>query len=166
MTTRQIIIATIVGAVVLFLFDGAFQALPDFGVRAVERLETNELTSKKFNELTDRMVYIVSDQTVSFVTIKQADYYNLTRFFKVEFLSAFSIALIFAVVFGQFKFTNLRERILLTFAFSLIASLAIHFPYFNWWGFSFSYTLGVVSKTILGWILLSYIQNRFIYKIR
>lgn len=166
MTTKQIIIATIMGAVVLFLFDGAFQAVPHFGVSAVERLETHDFTTPQFNTLTDRMAYIATEQTVSFVATKHADYYNLTRFFIIEFFSAFAIALIFAMVFGRIKFTNLRERMLLTLAFSLIAGFAIHIPYFNWWGFSFSYTMGVISKTILGWTLLAYFQNRFIYKIR
>jgi hypothetical protein len=166
MTTRQIIIATIIGTISLFLFDGAFQAIPNFGVRAVERLETNELTATKFNELTDRMAYIATDQTVSFVATKQADFYNLSKFFVIEFLSAFAIALLFALLFAKIKFGSLKHRLLLTLGFALIASFAIHIPYFNWWGFSFAYTIGVVSKTVLGWTLITFIQNRFIFKIK
>lgn len=166
MTTRQIIIATTVGAILLFLFDGAIQAIPNFGVRAVERLETNGLTTANFNGLKDRMAYIATDKTVSFVATKQADYYDLSRFFAIEFISALAIAFVFALIFAKTKLKSLRDRLILTFGFSLIASLAIHLPYFNWWGFSIPYTIGVVSKTILGWLLISFIQNRFIYKIK
>jgi hypothetical protein len=166
MTTKQITIATILGAIALFLFDGAFQAIPNFGVRAVERLETSELTTTNFNDLTNRMAYIATDKTVSFVATKQANYYNLSRFFAIEFISALVIAFAFALIFAKIKFQNLRDRLLLTFGFSLIASFAIHLPYFNWWGFSIPYTVGVISKTILGWLLISFIQNRFIYKIK
>jgi hypothetical protein len=166
MQTRQITIATILGAIALFLFDGAFQAIPNFGVRAVERLETNELTTTNFNDLTNRMAYIATDKTVSFVATKQADYYDLSRFFALEFISALVTAFAFALIFAKIKFQSLRDRLLLTFGFSIIASFAIHLPYFNWWGFSLHYTAGVVSKNILGWLLISFIQNRFIYKIK
>lgn len=166
MTTKQIIIATVIGSIVLFLFDGAFQAIPNFGVRAVERLETNELTAPKFNELTNRMAYIATDQTVSFVATRQAHFYNLSKFFAIEFLAAFAIALLFALLFAKIKFDSLKDRLLLTSGFALIASFAIHIPYFNWWGFSLAYTAGVVSKTVLGWTLIAFIQNRFIFKIK
>ncbi len=162
---RHILSATITGALVLFLFDGAFQAIPHFGVKAVERLETNSLTTANFNELTERMAYIVTDKTVSFVATKQAGYYNLPRFFVIEFISAFFIALIFALLFAKIKLPGLRDRLLLTFGFSLLASFAIHIPYLNWWGFSLLYTVGVISKTVIGWSLLAFIQNRFIFKI-
>ncbi len=166
MQTRKITIATILGAVVLFLFDGAFQAIPNFGVRAVERLETNGLTTTNFNDLTDRMAYIATDKTVSFVATKQADYYDLSRFFAIEFISALVIAFVFALLFAKIKSQSLRDRLLLTLGFSLITSFAIHLSYFNWWGFSVPYTIGVIAKTILGWLLISFIQNRFIYKIK
>ena len=166
MTTKQIIIATITGTIVLFLFDGAFQAIPKFGVRAVERMETNDLTTTKFVELTDQMAYLVTDKTVSFVATKQADFYNLSKFFAIEFLSAFAIALLFALLFAKIKFERLKDRLLLTIGFAVIASFAIHIPYLNWWGFSLVYTIGVVLKTVFGWTLIAFIQNRFIFKIK
>lgn len=162
----RIILATFLGALVLFVFDGSYQALPNFGVRAVERIESNDLTTSKFTELSDRMAYIASDNTVSFVATKKANYYNLLNFFILEFLSDIVISLLFALVFGLIKFKNFHDRIVLTLAFSLIASFAIHIPYFNWWGFSTSYTIGVVSKTIFGWILLSFVQNKLIFKFK
>lgn len=165
MTTRQIIIATITGTIVLFLFDGAFQAIPNFGVRAVERMETNDLTTTKFLELTDQMAYLVTDKTVSFVATKQAHFYNLSKFFAIEFLSAFAIALLFALLFAKIKFERLKDRLLLTIGFAVIASFGIHIPYLNWWGFSLAYTIGVVLKTVFGWTLIVFIQNRFIFKI-
>ena len=166
MTTKKIIIATLIGAIVLFLFDGAFQAIPNFGVRAVQRMETNELTTPKFSELTDQMVYIVTEKTVSFVATKHADFYNLSKFFVIEFLSAFAIALIFALLFTKIKYERLKDRILLTIGFAAIASFAIHIPYLNWWGFSLAYTIGVVLKTVIGWSLVAFIQNRFIFNIK
>jgi hypothetical protein len=166
MTTKQIIIATITGKIVLFLFDGAFQAIPKFGVRAVERMETNDLTTTKFVELTDQMAYLVTDKTVSFEATKQADFYNLSKFFAIEFLSAFAIALLFALLFAKIKFERLKDRLLLTIGFAVIASFGIHIPYLNWWGFSLAYTIGVVLKTVFGWTLIAFIQNRFIFKIK
>ena len=166
MKTKQIIIATITGAILLFLFDGAFQAIPHFGVRAVERVESNELTTQKFDDLTDSMTYIATDETVSFVATKKADYYSLSRFFTVEFASAFAIAWVFALLFARISLPSLRSRILLTAGFAVAASFAIHVPYWNWWGFSLPYTIGVVSKTLAGWTLIAYVQNRFIFKIK
>lgn len=166
MASSKIIRATIIGAIALFLFDGAFQALPKFGIRAVERLETNDLTTSQFVEHADRMVYIAADKTVSFVASKPADYYNLTKFFILEFCSDLLIAMLFALLFAKINITALSDRLWLTFGFSLIAIFAIHFAYFNWWGFSIAYTLGVALKTALGWLFIAFIQNRFIYKIK
>jgi hypothetical protein len=131
MSIKQTITATVTGAVALFLFDGALQAIPDFGVRAVERLETNELTTRGFDELTDRMAYVVTEQTVSFVATKSADYYDLSRFFAVELLSAFAIAFIFALLFAKIGLRSLRDRLFLTLGFAIVASFSIHIPYFN-----------------------------------
>lgn len=161
---QKIIIATILGAIVLFLFDGVFQGIPNFGVRAVERLETNDLTSAKFSERTDRMTYLVTDKTVSFLVTKKAEYYNLKKFFIIEIVSVFVISFVFALVFTIIKIQNLREALILVNAFAIIASFAIHIPYMNWWGFSLSYTVGVVFKTILGWTLLSFVQYFFLFR--
>jgi hypothetical protein len=166
MTGKQITIATIVGAIVLFLSDGVFQAIPNFGVRAVERIETSYLTTEKFNELTNKMSYIATDKTVSFVATKPADFYNLSKFFVIEFFSALLISFVFALLFAKLTTLKLSQRMWLTLAFAFIASFAIHIPYFNWWGFSFAYTIGVVSKTVFGWTLIAFIQNRFIFKIK
>jgi hypothetical protein len=166
MQTKKIIIATLVGAITLFLFDGLLQAIPGFGVTAVKRIETNKLTTPEFNDLNNHMSYIVTDNTVSFVATKSASYYNISRFFVVEFISALLIALLFAIVFAKINLHSLRQRLMLTIYFACITCIAIHFSYFNWWGFSLAYTAGVALKTIFGWLLISFIQNRFIYKIK
>jgi hypothetical protein len=166
MSIKQIIIASLAGAMVLFLFDGAFQAIPNFGVRAVERIESNELTTPKFNELTNQMAYITTNETVSFVATRPADFYNLPKFFAIEFFSAFAIATVLAILFAKIKNHSLKERLLLTISFASIACLAIHIPYLNWWGFSFYYTSVVIVKTLGGWAFIAFIQNRYIFKIK
>ena len=166
MTKSKIIIATVVGTIVLFLFDGAIQAIPDFGISAVESLQTNSLTTEQFPELSNRMAYIITDKTVSFVATKPLAYYSLPKFFAIELLSAFIISLLFAVLFSKFSTSKLSDRLLLTFVFGFIATMAIHIPYLNWWGFSILYTIGMTVRTVLGWLLIVFIQNYFIYKIR
>lgn len=166
MTKSKIIISTVLGALVLFLFGGAFQAIPHFGIGAVESIRAANLTTEEFNNLVNRMVYITTDKTVSFVATKPVDYYNLSRFFAVEFLSALIISFLFALLFSRMQNTKLSDRLLLTFVFSLICTFAVHIPYYNWWGFSSLYTIGVALRTILGWLLIAYLQNRCIYKIK
>jgi hypothetical protein len=166
MKLSRLILATILGAVALFVSDSAFQAIPNFGIRAVEQLETKEFTTESFSLLTNRMAYIVTDNTVSFVATQPANFYQLSKFFTVESLSVLAICLIFAIVFSKLGTTALRNRILITFSFALIASLAIHIPYFNWWGFSLLYTVGVILKTVLGWVVVSYVQNSIVYKVK
>jgi hypothetical protein len=163
---RRIFLASVAGGFVLFLFDGAFQAIPHFGIRAVERMGNDTLTLSGVNGLTDGMAYVVTGKTVSFVATRPADYYDPVRFFSIEMVSAFIIATILALIFSRNHGITLRQRMLYTLGFSVMACFAIHVPYLNWWGFSVPYTLGVVSKTILGWLLVAYVQNRFIYKTR
>ncbi len=164
MTTKQILIATITGAVALLLFDGLFQAIPNVGIRAVERFESAELTTAKFSELANQMAYIATEETVSLVAVKEADYYNLPKFFAIESVSALAIALLLTLLFSKIKLHSLKDKLFLTSGFAMIASFGIHIPYFNWWGFSLPYTVGVVLKTVLGWLLVVFIQNHFIAK--
>ncbi len=165
MKKNKIILASVLGGIALFLIDGAFQAIPNFGIRAVERLETNDLTTQAFDNLQHPMAYIVTDKVVSFTASQSAQFYNLGKFFTIEFISAILISFLFAVVFSKMKGYNLNEKLRITLLFALIASIAIHISYFNWWGFSAVYTIGVISKTIIGWTALAYIQNRFFFKI-
>jgi hypothetical protein len=165
MTTRKVVLATIIGGIALFFSDGAFQAIPNFGVRAVERMENANLTTPEFAKIAHPMAYIVTNQTVSFTATQPAQFYNLGKFFTIEFLSALLISFIFALIFSKMANISLKNRVYLTILFAFAASTAIHFSYFNWWGFSAAYTIGVTLKTIFGWTLLAYIQNRFIFKI-
>lgn len=151
------------GAILLFIFDGAFQAIPNFGVRAVERTESTELTTDAFEELAGRMSYLVTEGTVSFIASQRADYYNLTRFFMVEFITAVIISFLFSLLLHRLNVLSRNQRLSVAFGFAVVASLAIHLPYYNWWGFSLPYTLGVCAKTIFGWTLLAIVQNRFIH---
>jgi hypothetical protein len=165
MKPNKIIFATLLGGIALFLLDGAFQAIPNFGIRAVERLETSNLTTQEFDNLQHPMAYIVTDKVVSFTASQPAQFYNLGKFFTFEFISALVISFLFALVFSKMIGFNLKERLRMTFIFALIASIAIHISYFNWWGFSAVYTIGVILKTTIGWTALAYIQNRFFFKI-
>jgi hypothetical protein len=165
MKPNKIILTTLLGGMALFLLDGAFQTIPNFGIRAVERLETSNLTTQEFDNLQHPMAYIVTDKVVSFTASQPAQFYNLGKFFIFEFISALVISFLFTLVFLKMIGFNLKERLQITFIFALIASIAIHISYFNWWGFSAVYTIGVILKTTIGWTALAYIQNRFFFKI-
>lgn len=166
MINQKTTLAAVIGGILLFLFDGAFQAIPGIGVRSVERLQTNALTTADFDTKANRMSYLLTDNTVSFIATQSSDYYNMPRFFIIEFFTALAIAWLLALLFTRMKGFGLKDRLLFTVGFALIASFAIHLPYWNWWGFSSPYTLGVVLKTIVGWLLVAFIQNRFIFKTR
>lgn len=162
LSRSRIVVATLAGAIFLFLFDGALQALPGWGIRAVERIQWS--TTGEVNTL-PAMAYLMSPNQVQFIATQPAGYYNPIRFFTIEAFSALLIAGIMAVLFARLAVGSLRQRISLAFLFSLIACLAIHLPYANWWGFSLPYTAGVMVKTIIGMWGVAYLQNRWIYRI-
>lgn len=166
MTKSKVFIATVIGTITLFVFGGIFQAIPFFGIGSVQNIQTSNITIDKFDETINEMSYVTTKQSVSFIATKPINYYNLTKFFIVELISVFFSSLILALAFSKMGQTKLSERLTLTLAFALLCTFATHIPYFNWWGFSSQYTVGVTLRTILGWILVAYIQNRFIYKIK
>lgn len=166
MTKSKIVTATVIGTIALFVFGAIFQAIPNLGIGSVENMTAHTISVDNFNGSTNGMAYITTDKAVSFVASRPVGYYNLTKFFIIEIMSVFAISLLFAISFSKMGQTKLTHRLLLTLVFALIGTFAIHIPYYNWWGFSSSYTIGVTLRTIIGWMLVAYIQNRLIYKIK
>lgn len=160
------VLAGLAGAVALFLFDGALQAVPGAGVRAVIRQEAPDVTLPGLAGQPGQMTYLATANTVSFIATQAAEYYNPARFLALEFLSALGVAFLLAGIYHGLGEKGLRKRLWLTLLMGLAATFAIHFPYLNWWGFSVAYTLGVTLKTLAGWLLVGFIQNYFIFKVR
>jgi hypothetical protein len=165
MSATKILLATLLGGVLLFLLDGAFQAIPHFGITAVQSLESKDYTTPKFAELQNRMAYINTGETVTFAATQPAGFYNLGKFFAIEFLCALGVAFLFAQAFARFPAAGLKVRVAVAFLFALAVCFAVHVPYLNWWGFSMPYALGVMTKTLTGWTTLAFFINKFVYKI-
>lgn len=164
MKTIQLLYASGAGTLVLFVFNALLQFIPGFGVSAVQTVESNAHTTAQFNQLAGAVTYLVTDHSVSFIASQPAAYYHLARFFTLEFFSAAAVAVLLALGIAQLRSPSLRHNLWLTAVFGLVATFAIHLPYFNWWGFSASYTVGVAFKTIAGWLLAVLVQHRIIYR--
>lgn len=156
----KLLFATLAGAVVLFLWDGLMQALPGVGVRAVQTTEASALLPEI--AAAPGMTYVTTPESVSFVSTQPAGYYDVTRFFVIEAVSALVVSVLLAALFTTVRLSSRSKMLLVASIAGAAASAAIHIPYWNWWGFSIAYTAGVIAKTVFGWMAVALVQSRFI----
>jgi hypothetical protein len=144
------------GALILFLWDGAWQTIPHIGVRAV--VEHQQPEDRMLAAQGIGMRYLKTEAHVALMAIRSADHYSPGRFLTIEAFSAFMVSFfLFHALGSQTSSPGRRARTAAIMA--LAAALAVHVPYWNWWGFSASYTVGVILKLVGGWGLVGAIQG-------
>jgi len=158
----KIVKAALAGSIVLFLWDGLWQAIPGVGVRAVTQIQKEHSDVSAQN--VPGMRYEMSASTVSFIATQPAEHYSIHRFFFIEFLCALGISFAFALALARTSACSFEDRMKASLLVSMAATCAVHIPYWNWWGFSTAYTVGVVLRLVGGWQLLAYVQNKFLLR--
>ena len=69
-----------------------------------------------------------------------------------EFVTSVAAAIVVAFLLS-FTMTGFAGRLLFVVLLGLVPVLAIHVPYWNWFGFPADYTLAVAVDEIAGWLL-------------
>jgi hypothetical protein len=85
-----------------------------------------------------------------FLAVKPASYYNLGRYFGLEFLSQVGVGALMVALLILTESLLQGERLAIVALAALMAVLAIDAQYWHWWGFGARYSLDVAVNRLLG----------------
>ena len=179
---KKIIIATLISAVILFLWSGATQMLPwgvptaqNVNVQSAEntkqtdtpsviKLDANSLTTDKFEtQFLNKVSIYSTDDTYSWIVTNpiRNDY---SKYFLGEFLTQLMVGLFLSIILILTVNMKLKSRLVLVGIMGLCAVAGTYGQLMNWWELPASYGIGVGVNLVIGWLFASVIVCKFIIK--
>ncbi|AFY49654.1 hypothetical protein Nos7524_3880 [Nostoc sp. PCC 7524] len=153
-----LLFAVIVAGLVLFIWSGVTQNLP-WGIKSVKPDIKNVVATQAIaSESQNGMMYL-NGEIVAFVAVKPKTYYSPQRFFIVEFVTQILAGMILCLLLSQLFDLSLVGRQFIILLVSLLIVVTTDMSYWNWWGFSHPYTLGVAANKIIGLQLASLVVS-------
>lgn len=157
----MLLLGTLLGGVVLFVWSGITQNLP-WGFKSVGTVREAPKLSEAIQQQTTNGMFYSTDGTSSLVVVKPQNYYNPTRYFILEILTQLGVALLLTLILSLLSQHGSSPKLAVVGLMALTTALAVDFQYWNWWGFSNRYSLGMAGNRLLGWLLAAWVLDRFV----
>lgn len=155
------LIGTGVAGITLFLWTGLAQNVFPWGVKSVATATDDSLGTAVAAVTGDGMVYTTRG-VAAFIAVRPASYYNMGRYFAIEFATQIVVgAILTAILLLTAQLTS-ETRLILVVLAGLAGVASIDGQYWNWWGFSHRYTLGVAINRLVGYVLASVVLLGFV----
>jgi hypothetical protein len=161
------VIGAVVAGVVLFLWTGLTQNLFPWGIKAVDepkRKEDGEKVGAAIAGMTTNGMAMINDHVAAFVAIKPQSYYNMGRYFALEFVTQLLVGAVLAGILVLTRGQTLENRLILIGLVGLAGVASIDLQYWNWWGFSNRYTFGLAFNRLVGYLIAGGIVTSFILR--
>lgn len=157
----MLISGSLLGGTVLVGWSGITQKLP-WGFRAVGRVDRAPELADQVRRQTGEGMFFTTDGVSSLVVVKPQNYYNPARYFGLELLTQVAVALVLTVVLSLLYPLASGQKLAVIGLVGLVTALAVDFQYWNWWGFSSRYSLGMAGNRLLGWLLAAWALDRLV----
>jgi len=158
---RKQILGVVVGGILLFLWSGLAQSLLPWGVPSVqEATNAAEIGAAIAATTEDGMLYIEAP-VAAYVAVKPASYYNLTRYFTIEFITQLLVAAVLMAILVLTRGLSVGQRVGLVALVALAGIASIDLQYWNWWGFSTIYSVGFAVNRLIGYLIAGGVLARF-----
>ncbi|MDX2008426.1 MAG: hypothetical protein SFU83_24540 [Meiothermus sp.] len=157
----MLISGSLLGGTVLFAWSGVTQNLP-WGFRAVGKVDSAPELADRVRRQTGDGMFFTTDGVSSLVVVRPQNYYNPARYFGLEFLTQVAVALVLTAVLSLISPLGGGQKLAVIGLVGLVTALAVDFQYWNWWGFSSRYSLGMASNRLLGWLLAAWALERLV----
>ncbi|MDX2078536.1 MAG: hypothetical protein SFZ02_19040 [bacterium] len=149
----NIILGIIIGGVILFFWNGLSQAIIPWGIKSVgEHPDPDELGEVIAKGTTSGMVYITK-RVAAFIAIKPESYYSIPRYFMIEFGTQLLTSVVLVTILALTQSLSNEVRLALVGLVGLASVTSVDMQYWNWWGFSTRYTIGVAVNRLVGYLL-------------
>lgn len=164
MRVKQFFIGTLLATILFISLNLLASKLP-WGVDNVAHTELGKHEIDQFTENNgSSMNLILTEQSMSFVSTRSRSYYSMNRFFSVNMLLIFCSALFLCSILYLLRDQSITNKMLVITLFGLFAITSIHLTYWNWWGFSTSYSIGVSISTLINLLIVSFLLAKYIFK--
>jgi hypothetical protein len=152
----------IVGGILLFLWSGLTQSLTPWGIKSVKELEDQSTVGEILERQSVKGLYYFTDKVTAFIAVKPESYYSMTRFFTLEFFTELLVATTLTAILLLTATQSITIRLLLIGLATLTGIFSTDLQYWNWWGFSTIYSIGISVNRLIGHLLVGFILIKFI----
>ena len=185
---KQLALATILGAVVLFIWsalawmiipwpgeplrhftseDAIVAAIKANAPRSGNYLIPNEpqrlpgMTEEQYQKATKDAEERMNNGPMVFAAVR-LEPVSMAKAMVVGFLTDVIAVLLACVLLLQTDRLSYRGRVLFVAGLGLLVFLAGHLDEWNWWGFSNAYTMMQLGALVIGWILAGLVMAKFV----
>lgn len=164
MNIKQIFLGTLIASIMFAILSGMSSQLP-WGIGDVHetRLPQHQL-DELVAEAELSMNLILTEQSMSFVSTRRYEYYSLAKFFSLNVVLGLGAGLFLCLLLHLIRDRSRTDKLKIVMLFGLFCVFSIHLSYWNWWGFSASYSIGVSISTLLNLFVVTLILSTFIFK--
>lgn len=170
MSPKKLILGIVTATVILFVWSGLSQLFPwgvpsanvinastgveNFQAPDATSFEPGTLVTQLFEEeMVGQVNTLTTDTTFSWIVTKPISYYNPGRYFLFEFITQFLTAICLTVILSFIGPWELRKKLLFASILGLVIIIPTYGPFFNWWGLTPTYALGIMVNFLIGWLL-------------
>jgi hypothetical protein len=148
--------AVVIGGVILFLWTGATQALLPWGIRSVKTpaADVEQRVGTAIAEVTTAGMVGVFKGVAAFIAVKPQSYYHMGRYFAVEFVTQLLVAGVLVALLTLTTGQPAGVRLGVLALAGMASVFSVDLQYWNWWGFSTLYTVGVAVNRVLGYVVM------------
>lgn len=146
------VVAIGLGTVILFMWTGFAQNVLPWGVKSVRSHGKDDGQPVITPSLPDGMTFTTAGKA-AFIAARPAAYYDPKRYLALELATQAVAAIALTVLLGAFPALGLVGRLGLVSAVWLVGFASIDLQYWNWWGFTARYTLGIAFNRWVGYAL-------------
>jgi hypothetical protein len=142
------------------------QAVTPWGIRAVKSLPADQLGNlpTEMTKVTppSGMYGVFNNQVAALVAVKPSAYYNMGRYFAVEFVTQVLAGIVLTLILALTNSLPLTEQLVLVGLVGLLGQISIDLQYWNWWGFSSAYTFGFTVNRLVGYLIVGFVVGNWI----
>jgi|GEM_PF-5987628 len=150
---KQKIILSVAAVFIILTAINILGSLLPIGVGDVASVNQSYITSDLPVDDKSSMALLLTSDRMSFISSRPISYYSLDKFYSRNALMTLVSAVFITFIIYLLRGLELRQRLYVFISFSLLIVSSVHLSYWNWWGFSDRYSLGVSLSTIIGLIL-------------
>jgi hypothetical protein len=162
MDVLSLLKGTIVGGVLLFMWSGFTQSLIPWGIKTVTEFEEQSIIGEILQRQSKSGLYYFKDKVAAFIAVKPESYYSMNRFLAIEFITQILVALVITILLLLTSAQPVQLRLIFLGLSTTLSILSVDVQYWNWWGFSNLYSVGIAINRLIGHLLVGFILVKFI----
>lgn len=158
MKFTKFLLAILLSFVLFTILDIVTGTQIPIGIKSVDPIETSTHSNDEYlNEGEGAMHLVFTESTMSFVSTQPLSYYSMPQFYSRNMAINIMSSVLICLLLYFTRQLNMKKRLLSIFLFGMYSIVTIHAGYWNWWGFSTSYTIGVSIAFLISLVTVSFI---------